>query len=142
MADPQQIITGVFDRYQDIVYSKDLGAFMALYEEDACIFDLWGNWSYRGQGAWRQAVKAWFESLGDERCTVRFDEIKIEAMADLAFAHAFVTYAGEDVQGKPLRAMSNRLSWGLRLSGAAWKIAHEHTSAPVSLDTMKAILQR
>jgi hypothetical protein len=38
--------------------------------------------------------------------------------------------------------MHNRLSWVLRTSGHVLRIAHEHTSAPIGFEDMKAILKR
>ena len=63
------------------------------------------------------------------------------AAGDLAFAHALVTYTGLSAEGKALRAMTNRISWVLRRSGGAWRVIHEHSSAPVDFETQKAILQ-
>jgi ketosteroid isomerase-like protein len=61
---------------------------------------------------------------------------------DLAVAHAFVTYKGLSADGTELRAMNNRLTWGLRKTPDGWKIVHEHSSAPVDFDTGKVELQR
>jgi hypothetical protein len=41
-----------------------------------------------------------------------------------------------------LRAMQNRLTWALKPAGSAWKIVHEHTSAPMGFKDSKVILQR
>ena len=38
--------------------------------------------------------------------------------------------------------MQNRLTWVLKQKDGAWKIVHEHTSAPVDFETAKVILQR
>jgi hypothetical protein len=38
--------------------------------------------------------------------------------------------------------MQNRMSWGLKTSGHVLRIFHEHTSAPVGFEDMKAILVR
>jgi hypothetical protein len=55
---------------------------------------------------------------------------------------AIVTYAGLSAGGQQLRAMQNRMSWGLKTSGHVLRIFHEHTSAPVGFEDMKAILVR
>ena len=44
--------------------------------------------------------------------------------------------------GAALRAMQNRITWGLRESGHVFRIAHEHTSAPLGFEDSKAILTR
>jgi hypothetical protein len=38
--------------------------------------------------------------------------------------------------------MQNRLTWALTRREGALKIVHEHTSAPVGFDDLKAILRR
>jgi hypothetical protein len=38
--------------------------------------------------------------------------------------------------------MQNRLSWVLKTGGHVRRIVHEHTSAPMGFEDMKAILQR
>ncbi|MEP7060917.1 MAG: nuclear transport factor 2 family protein [Betaproteobacteria bacterium] len=62
--------------------------------------------------------------------------------ADVAVAHAFVTYKGVSAEGKALRAMDNRLTWVFRRAGDDWKIVHEPTSAPVDFATMNVMLNR
>ena len=61
---------------------------------------------------------------------------------DVAVAHAFVTYKGLSAEGRELRAMHNRLTWALKQENGAWKIVHEHISAPADFKTSKDILQR
>ena len=45
-------------------------------------------------------------------------------------------------EGRELRAMHNRLTWALKQENGAWKIVHEHISAPVDFKTSKVILRR
>jgi len=61
---------------------------------------------------------------------------------DTAVLSAFVTFAGLSADGAELRSMNNRLTWGLRKTGGAWKVVHEHTSAPVEMATGKVDLER
>lgn len=88
------------------------------------------------------AVEAWFTSLGTEKVGVSFDDVQVSGSPDFEVVHAFVTYAGLSAQGEQLRAMQNRITWVLKTSGHVLRIIHEHTSAPVGFDDMKAILQR
>jgi ketosteroid isomerase-like protein len=135
-------IDRVIETYKSSVYAKDVGAFMRLYDPKVRIFDTWGIWSYEGAEAWQLAVESWFTSLGTEKVKVDFEEIQASGSADFAIVSAIVTYAGLSAQGEQLRAMQNRISWGLRTSGHVLRIIHEHTSAPVGFEDMKAILQR
>ena len=142
MSDLEKSINRVLEIYKNAVYAKDVEAFMRLYDPKIRIFDTWGVWSYEGAASWQMAVEAWFTSLGAEKVKVSFDEVQTSGSPDFAVVSAIVTYAGLSAQGEPLRAMQNRLSWVLKTSGHVLRIIHEHTSAPVGFEDMKAILQR
>ena len=142
MSDFDKSIDRVLEIYKSAVYAKDVGAFMRLYDPKVRIFDAWGIWSYDGAAAWQMAAEAWFTSLGTEKVKVSFDEVHTSGSSDFAVVSAIVTYAGLSAQGEQLRAMQNRLSWALKTSGHVLRIIHEHTSAPVGFEDMKAILQR
>lgn len=142
MSDMNKRVEKLLETYASAVYGKNVETFMHLYEPKARVFDTWGVWSYEDAAAWRLAVEGWFTSLGTERVRVLFDDVRVATDRDLASLSAVVTYQGVSAQGEALRAMQNRLTWVLRVSGHALRIAHEHTSAPVGFEDMKAILQR
>lgn len=129
--------------YAAAVRAKDVDAFLGLYADDARNFDLWSEWSYDGKEALHGMVAEWFGSLpDDEVVSVKFDDVRTQAGEDVAALSAFTTFAAESPDGTELRAMNNRLTWVLRRDGnGAWKIAHEHTSAPVG-DEGKVQLRR
>ena len=140
-------ITQVLDAYKAAVFAKDVDAFVALYDEDVCVFDMWGRWSYDGLEAWREMVMDWFGSLGTERVEVSFDEVQTTMMQTLGVQgavaiYAFVTYQGLSAEGEALRAMTNRLTWALGWKAGVWKIVHEHSSAPADFETLKVNLGR
>jgi ketosteroid isomerase-like protein len=135
-------IAQILESYKAAVLARDADAFMRLYDADVRVFDTWGVWSYEGAESWRRAVEAWFTSLGAERVKVTFEDVRSTQGRDVAIVSAVVTYAGVSAQGEPLRAMQNRITWGLKTIGHVPRIVHEHTSAPVGFDDMKAILQR
>jgi len=118
--------------YADAVRAKDVDAFVGLYTDDVRNFDLWEQWSYDGKDALRGMVAEWFGSLpDDEVVAVRFDDVRTQTGEDVAAVSAFTTFAAESPDGTELRSMNNRLTLVLRKDGGgAWKIAHEHTSAP------------
>lgn len=142
MNEGEQPITQVVEAYKAAVFAKDVDAFVGLYDQDVCVFEMWGVWSYTGIAAWREMVADWFGSLGSERVVVAMNDVQIILAPDLAVAHAFVTYTGQSAEGKELRAMQNRLTWALKRQGGMWKIAHEHTSAPIDFETAKVLLRR
>jgi uncharacterized protein (TIGR02246 family) len=135
-------ISQVLTAYQAAVHAKDIDAFVALYDADVRIFDMWGQWSLNGIGAWRAMASEWFGSLGTETVRVGVEDVHIDAGHDVAAAHAFLTFTGLSAKGKELRSMTNRLTMVLRRTGDGWKIVHEHTSAPIDHGSLKAILRR
>ena len=142
MSEIDKPIAQILESYKSAVLARDVEAFMRLYDTDVRVFDTWGVWSYDGAEPWRRAVEAWFTSLGAERVKVTFEDVRSTQGRDVAIVNAIVTYAGISAQGEPLRAMQNRITWGLKTIGHVPRIVHEHTSAPVGFDDMKAILQR
>lgn len=122
----------MLDAYTAAVRARDADAFLALYADDVRSFDLWGVWSYDGKDSLRAMVDGWFGSVpDDETVVVKFDDVRTEIGSDVAAVSAFTTFAAETPDGIELRSMNNRLTWILRRDGDAWKIVHEHTSAPV-----------
>jgi uncharacterized protein (TIGR02246 family) len=129
--------------YAAAVRGKDVEAFLGLYTDDVRTFDLWSVWTYDGKNALREMVAEWFGSLpDDEIVAVKFDDVRTEAGSEVAAISAFTTFAAESPDGSELRSMNNRLTWVLRKDAdGAWKIAHEHTSAPAG-DEGKVQLRR
>lgn len=142
MSDLDKPIAQLLQTYAAAVHAKDAAALMRLYDPGVRVFDAWGVWSYDSAAAWQSAVESWFQSLGSERVNVRFDEVRVSPGADMAIVSAIVTYAAVSAQGEPLRHMHNRLTWGLKTIRHVLRIVHEHTSAPIGFEDMKAILQR
>jgi ketosteroid isomerase-like protein len=128
--------------YAAAVLAKDVEALMRLYHPSVRVFDAWGIWSYDGAPAWRIAVEGWFSSLGSERVKVSFAEVQTAAESAIAVVSGIVTYAAESAQGVALRSIQNRITWVFRESGHVFRIAHEHTSAPIGFEDFKAILTR
>ncbi len=133
----------MLDSYAAAVRAKDVDAFVGLYADDVRTFDLWSEWSYDGKPAFREMVTEWFGSLpDDEVVAVEFDEVRTQAGEDVGAVSAFTTFAAVAPDGTELRSMNNRLTWILRKDAdGAWKIAHEHTSAPAG-DEGKVQLRR
>jgi uncharacterized protein (TIGR02246 family) len=129
--------------YAAAVRAKDVDTFVGLYADDVRTFDLWGVWAYDGKSALHEMVAEWFGSLpDDEVVAVKFDDVRAQTGVDVGAVSAFTTFAAISQDGTELRSMNNRLTWVLRKDAdGAWKIAHEHTSAPAS-DEGKVQLRR
>jgi uncharacterized protein (TIGR02246 family) len=136
------VVTSLLDSYRAAVRAKDVDAFVAIFDDDVRVFDMWGVWSHDGLDSWRRMATDWFGSLGDELVRVDFDDVQATVGDDVAVLSAFVTFAGLSAAGEELRSMNNRLTWGLRKANGTWKVVHEHTSAPVDMATGRVDLAR
>ena len=135
-------VGALLEEYRDAVHAKDVDRFVAIFADDVRVFDMWGTWSHDGIESWREMAEGWFGSLGDELVRVEFDDVQTSVGEDAAVLSAFVTFAGLSADGEQLRSMNNRLTWGLRKMDGAWKVVHEHTSAPVEMATGTVNLTR
>ena len=133
----------MLEAYAAAVRAKDVDAFVGLYEDDIRTFDLWSVWAYDGKPEFHEMVREWFGALPDDEVVeVEFDEIRAQSGDDVGGLSAYTTFRAVSPDGKELRSMNNRLTWVLRRdAGGAWKIAHEHTSAPAG-EGGKVQLQR
>lgn len=129
------------DRYKEAVLAKDVDAFARLYDDDVHVFDMWGAWSLRGIQPWRKMASEWFSSLGSERVIVSVGDAQSTSSDEMAIGHAILTYTAVSAEGKELRSLSNRISMALKRTGDVWKIIHEHTSAPIDHQSLKAMLK-
>jgi ketosteroid isomerase-like protein len=132
----------LFEIYKNAVFQKDVEAFASIFDQRVRVFDMWVLWSYDGLVDWREMAKEWFGSLGTDRVVVSFDEIQIEATAEMATATAFVKFAALSEKGEETRYLQNRLTWVARKKEGNWIIFHQHTSGPIDFETMKVLLKR
>lgn len=136
-----QAFPRILNAYRAAVLAKDTEAFVALYDDDVHVFDMWGAWSLRGIEAWRAMASGWFGSLGSETVTVDAGQVESSEAGDLAFGHALLTFTACASDGTVLRSMTNRVTMGLRRTEGTWRVVHQHTSAPIEHATLTAILQ-
>jgi len=135
-------LASLFETYKTAVFQKDVEAFTSIYDENVLVFDMWMQWTYEGLPAWTAMAKEWFASLGTNCDAVHFDDIHVQAAGDLATATATVKFTAVSDTGKELRFLQNRLTWIAQKKGNAWKIIHQHTSTPIDVETMKAVLHK
>ncbi len=141
MTSADQPIRQALAAYQAAVLAKDVAAFVAIYADDARIFELWGTWEH-DIASWREMAKGWFAFLGEERSVVEAHDVRTQVSGDMALLTASLTYRAVDAGGTALRSLDNRLSWVLRERGGRWLVVHEHTSVPLAHDGGKGILER
>ena len=141
MTDADQPIRQLLAGYQAAVLAKDVEAFVALYADDALIYELWGTWTH-DIASWREMAKGWFTFLGDGRSVVEAADVRTSVSGDMAMLTAFLTYRGVDASGVEQRSLDNRLSWVLRQRGGRWQVVHEHTSVPIAHADGKGMFTR
>ena len=141
MSDADRSIRAALAAYEAAVLAKDVEAFVAIYAEDARIFELWGTWEH-DIASWREMAKGWFAFLGDQRSVVTAHDVRTQVSGDMAMLSASLTYAAIDAGGQPLRSLDNRLTWVLRQRGGRWQVVHEHTSVPLAHEDGKGIFKR
>lgn len=142
MSEIEASVARVIEGYKAAVATRNIEAFMRLYDPSARVFDAWGIWSYEAAPAWQVAVEGWFASHPADKFKVTFDDVRSVSTPAFAYVSAIVTYAVMTAQGEPVNSMQNRLTWVLKTSGHVPRIVHEHTSAPLGYEDQKAILQR
>jgi ketosteroid isomerase-like protein len=131
----------LFSAYSAAVFEKDVPAFLGLYHSEFIGFDLWKDW-LKTPESWRLIVNDWFSSLKTERVRVEFFDVREIVTQEIATAHAFARYEAVSSDGEYLRHLHNRLTWVAKKEQGAWKIIHEHTSAPIDPQTCKAMLHK
>ena len=141
MTDADRPIRQLLADYAAAVLAKDVEAFVALYADDALIYELWGQWTH-DIASWREMAKGWFAFLGDQRSVVEAHDVRCSVSGDMALLTASLTYRAVDASGQALRSLDNRLSWVLRDRGGRWQVVHEHTSVPIAHEDGKGIFKR
>jgi ketosteroid isomerase-like protein len=140
--DQERPLMQVLEDYKIAVFARDVDGFLALYDDEVRVFDMWGAWSHRGVAAWRAVVDAWFESHRSDHLLVEFSDPQVRAVSDIAVINVFVIYRGVSAEGVELRSMTNRMTLALWRVAGLWKIVHEHTSAPLDHETLKVIVSK
>jgi uncharacterized protein (TIGR02246 family) len=135
-------VHSMLELYRSAVRAKDVDAFARLYADKVRVFDAWSTWSYSGVEAWRTVVAGWFSSLGTDTVEVLFSETTVHAGVDIATLNSIVSYTNHSETGAEPRSMENRITWILVREADAWRIVHEHSSAPIDFTDLKAMLRR
>ena len=131
----------ILDNYSRFVRYKDYEGFIGQYAPNLINYDLWQAATYNTMLSWQTNIKKWFDGLGDEYVTVTFRDITVYESTNTAFLHGIISFQGHSKEGNVLRAMDNRLSWGLIYLENGWKIVHEHTSLPIDTVTMHPVFK-
>ncbi|UIN55176.1 MULTISPECIES: nuclear transport factor 2 family protein [Pseudomonas] len=124
----QAQIQAVIDTYRQAVMTKDVDKVMTLYADDILSFDAIKALQFKGKDAYRAHWIACMEMCPGPHI-FEFHEIAIETGDNIAFAHWVANCGGTNEKGET-QSCWMRATACYRLVGDAWKIAHEHWSAP------------
>jgi len=114
------------------VHARDADAAVADYADDVRNFDLAPPLQHGGRKTIRDNLKGWFATFsGPVGSELR--DLKIETGGDVAFAHGFNRIHGKRTDGSETNVWI-RLTLCFRKIGGAWKVTHEHTSVPFTMD--------
>ena len=101
----------VLDAYKAAVHAKNIEAFMAIYDENIEVFDMWGlPWVYQGAQSWRGMAEEWFRGLKDERVVVDMENLQIKQTSQMTFVSAFAKYTAISPNGTPFRWLQMEIS--------------------------------
>ena len=130
----REAIAALARAYGAAAGAADLDGFLALYDDDVVVHDLFSPAPIVGSAAWRLQVTDWFGDVKEgDRNVAEIDPLTVHVSGDLAMAFGRVRYAIVEPDGSERYGMWNRLTWLLRRGDdGAWRVLHEHTS--VSLD--------
>jgi len=121
-------IQAIIDTYRQAVMTKDVEKVMTLYADDILSFDAIKALQFKGKEAYRAHWIACMEMCPGPHI-FEFHEIAIETGDNIAFAHWVANCGGTNDKGET-QSCWMRATACYRLVGGAWKIAHEHWSAP------------
>lgn len=140
MGDQPDAVMQVLQAYSDAVAARDVEAFLALYDDDVHLFDMWDHYEVVGKDAWRELVVDWFGAHPGEALEARFDDVSAVTGQDVAFARMAMTFAIVAPGGELSYEQAHRLTLGLQRRDGVWRIVHEHSSMPISNETGTGIL--
>jgi ketosteroid isomerase-like protein len=113
--------------------AKDAGRFIAGFDSSIVKFDLAPPLRESGPGVLDPAGLQWWLDTWDGNLLVDLAELTVAVDGSVAFCHCLEHIQGTRTDGE--RAdMWTRSTLGLRKIDGAWKITHEHNSAPFYMD--------
>jgi ketosteroid isomerase-like protein len=121
-------IREITQQWLKAVHACDVDAAMAHYAADVVVYDLFGTTKVTGTTAYRKNYEMWFQCCGQAAKSYEIKELEVVASDDLAFCRA-------------AEQTWVRVTVCYRKQGGAWKIVHEHISAPLDMESQKGVFQ-
>lgn len=119
-------------------FAKDLDTVMALYAQDVRAFDVPTPLQFKGKAVYK---KHWQKCM--EMCaggeTAELLDLEVHVHGDIAWSAGIVSFASRDEDGQEQDTCFIRLTQVWQREGDTWLIRHEHCSAPIDMETQKAV---
>jgi uncharacterized protein (TIGR02246 family) len=127
MADDEQQIRELIERWAGAVHGGDMGGVLADHADDIVMFDVRPpHDGVRGIDAYRDTWPPFFEWQA-RGATFEIVSLEMTAGDDVAYAFALLRCGTPEEHAEvPDRRL--RLTLGLRKEGGRWTVAHEHHS--------------
>ena len=129
MADDEQQIRTLIERWAEAVHSGDMTGVLADHADDIVMFDVPPPYEgVRGIDAYRETWPGFFEWQA-RGASFEIVSLEVTAGADVAYAHALLRCGTpQELADDPDNRL--RLTLGLRKERGRWIVAHEHHSFP------------
>jgi uncharacterized protein (TIGR02246 family) len=112
-------------------HDKDAARIAAQFTQDAAVFNLAPPFTHTGIDL--EEKKAWLDSW-EGPIELESRDFKISISGDSAFCHGFYRMSGSPKAAERQISFWMRATVCLVRDGGAWRIVHEHTSVPFSMD--------
>ena len=136
-ADESEVRT-VIDALADAVRARDVDAMLALCAPNVVVFDLLPPLAHEGTDAVEGAWVAPLQSL-EGQAEYEIEHLDVAVGGDVAFGHALTPFGGTTKEGGRTHAWL-RSTLGFRRLDGRWKLVHQHVSAPIDMETGRALL--
>jgi uncharacterized protein (TIGR02246 family) len=131
VADDQEQIRALIERWADAVHSGDMGVVLADHADDIVMFDVPPPYQgVRGIDAYRQTWPPFFEWQA-RGASFEIESLEVTAGDAVAYAYALLRCGTkQELTDNPENRL--RLTLGLRKEDGRWVVAHEHHSFPLT----------
>lgn len=133
----EQQIRAVLEARLAALRTKNASQFVAAFDPAIVKFDLAPPLQEQGPSVLDPAGLQWWLDSWDGQLTVDLAQLSITVGGDVAFCHCLEHVQGTRTDGAR-QDMWTRSTLGLRKIDDAWKITHEHNSAPFYIDDLGA----
>jgi uncharacterized protein (TIGR02246 family) len=131
-------IRQVLDEWLHAIHRKDADAVLSHYAPDLVTYDLIPPLQHKGAAAYRKVLEAWLAAI-DGPVSYELHDVDIQVSDSLALVRSVNHMVFRHREGRDIDNWICGTLW-LKKGSGAWKIAHQHFSAPFDMKTGKALL--